>query len=111
MRAEYGIDRFDAAPLHLITDGAIAALGEDHRRFRANLLVRGVEGLAEREWIGRRLRIGATELVVREDCDRCKTPTIHPDTSEIDPSVLKRINEEFATFMGVYCEVSVPGEI
>ena len=111
MRSEDGVDRFDAAPLHIVTDGAVGALGEDHRRFRPNLVISGVDGLSERDWIGSRLRIGSAELLVREHCDRCKTTTIDPDTFEITPAILARINEEFDTFMGIYCEVAVPGEI
>ena len=38
--------------------GGSPALGEDGRRLRPNLVVGGVEGLAERDWPGRRLRIG-----------------------------------------------------
>jgi MOSC domain-containing protein len=50
--------RFDVLPLLVATDGAIAALGRDGRRLRPNIVVRGVEGLAERAWEGRRLRVG-----------------------------------------------------
>jgi hypothetical protein len=38
------------------TDGAIAALGADGRRLRPNIVIAGVEGLAERTWPGRRIR-------------------------------------------------------
>ena len=103
--------RYDEAPLLVTTDGAVGALGEDGRRFRPNLVVEGVEGLSEREWVGRRLRVGEVELIVREGCVRCMVTTIHPDSLEIDPAILRRINEEFDRLMGVYCEVALPGEI
>ena len=35
-----------------------AAVGYDSRRFRPNLVIAGVEGLAERQWEGKQLRIG-----------------------------------------------------
>ena len=54
-----GEERFDVLPLLVATDGAIAALGVDGRRLRPNIVVGGVDGLGEREWPGRRLRIGA----------------------------------------------------
>src|SRR5262245_16346480 len=111
LRAEDDINRFDAFPIHLVTDGAVEAFGENYRRFRANLVVTGVDGLGERDWVGKRLRIGSTEFVVRESTERCKTTTIDPDTIEIDPGVLIRMREDFQALMGVYCEVAHPGEI
>src|SRR5262245_38472417 len=61
-----GEERFDVLPLLVATDGAIAALGVDGRRLRPNIVVGGVDGLAEREWPGRRLRIGAVIVAVAE---------------------------------------------
>lgn len=102
---------FDAVPILVVTDGAVAAFGEDSRRLRPNFVVEGVHGLAERNWIGRRLRLGAVELLVRERCARCVMTTIDPDTLEIRPDVLRRINSEFEGTMGVYCEVALPGAV
>ena len=102
---------FDAVPVHVVSDGAVAALGEDRRRLRPNIVVAGLGGLAEREWVGRRLRIGSVELMARELCERCVMTTIDPDTLEVRPDVLRRINSEFGGYAGVYCEVAVPGEI
>src|SRR5215510_13336058 len=53
-----GLDRFDILPLLVATDGAVAAFGRDVRRLRPNIVVGGVEGLAEREWPGGELHIG-----------------------------------------------------
>jgi uncharacterized protein YcbX len=44
-----GAERFDVLPLLVATDGAIAAFGHDGRRLRPNIVVGGVEGMAERE--------------------------------------------------------------
>jgi len=51
-----GAERFDVLPLLVATDDAIAAFGHDHRRLRPNIVIGGVEGLAEREWPGARVR-------------------------------------------------------
>ena len=102
---------FDDRSLLVTTDGAIAALGVDGRRLRPNIVVEGVEGLAEAEWIGRRLRLGTVEVEVVDRCARCVMTTIDPDTLEIDPNVLRRINDEFGTYMGVLCDVVTPGEL
>jgi uncharacterized protein len=103
--------RFDAAPVLVCSDGALAALGEDRRRFRPNVVVEGVTGLSEREWVGRRLAIGDAVLIGTEPCERCGVVTIDPDTIAIDPGVLRRVNEEFDGIMGVYCAVAEPGTI
>ena len=44
-----GAERFDVLPLLIATDGAIAAFGHDRRRLRPNIVIGGVEGMAERE--------------------------------------------------------------
>ena len=103
--------RFDAAPILVCTDGALAALGEDRRRFRPNIVVEGVEGLGEREWIGLELAIGDAVLTGLEVCERCAVTTIDPDTTAVDPDVLRRVNERFDGIMGIYCGVARPGTI
>ena len=103
--------RFDAAPILVCTDGALVAHGADWRRFRPNVVVTGVEGLTEREWIGGELRLGEVVLRPVEVCERCAITTIDPDTIEIDPDVLRRVNEEFEGIMGVYCAVAETGTI
>ena len=45
-------DRFDILPLLVATDGMLAAVGYDRRRFRPNLVIGGVPGLSERQWEG-----------------------------------------------------------
>ena len=52
------LERFDILPLLVATDGAVGEAGLDVRRLRPNLVIGGVEGLAERAWEGRFLRIG-----------------------------------------------------
>ena len=89
-----GPDRFDVLPLLVATDGAVNALGLDRRRFRPNILVAGVNGLAEREWPGRRARIGEAIIGFKKLRGRCVMTTYDPDTLEHDPTVLRRIVEE-----------------
>ena len=103
--------RFDAAPLLVCTDGALAAHGADPRRFRPNVIAEGVDGLAERDWVGRELRVGEVVLRAVEPCERCAVTTIDPETAVVDPGVLHRVNEEFGGVMGVYCAVARPGTI
>jgi uncharacterized protein YcbX len=106
-----GEERFDVLPLLVATDGAIAALQADGRRLRPNVVVGGVPGLAEREWPGRRLRIGATVVAVIELRDRCVMTTYDPDTQVQDPQVLRRIVREFGGSMALDCSVVTGGPV
>ena len=104
-----GLGQFDVLPLLVATDGAIAALGVDHRRLRPNIVVGGVEGLAEREWPGQRLRVGKAVIDVAKLRGRCVMTTYDPDTREQDVSVLRRIVEKFGGRMALDCAVVEPG--
>ena len=59
----------DAAQILLLTDGSVAQLGYDRRRFRPNIYVEGAAGPMELGWIGREVRVGDLVLRVDEPCD------------------------------------------
>jgi uncharacterized protein YcbX len=107
----HGLERFDVLPLLIGTDGAFAALGVDHRRLRPNIVVGGVDGLAERQWPGRRLRIGPVVVEVAKLRARCVMTTYDPDTLEQDVSVLRRIASRFGGTMALDCGVVSGGRI
>jgi uncharacterized protein YcbX len=102
---------FDESPLLVATDGAIAALGYDGRRFRPNLVIGGVGGMDERGWDGRRLRAGGAEIDLGHLCERCVLTTFDPDTQEQDPDVLRRVNDELGGLFARNCWVAKPGAI
>jgi uncharacterized protein YcbX len=104
-------DRFDVLPLLVATDGAVAAFGRDVRRLRPNILIGGVEGLAERDWPGAELHIGS--LIVRLDSLRARCPmtTVDPDTLERDPEVLRDIGRRFRGRLALNADVARPGTI
>jgi len=106
-----GPERFDDTPLLIATDGAIAALGVDGRRLRPNLVVGGVEGLAERAWPGRRLRVGDAVLELEKLCKRCVMTTVDPDTLAVSPDVLRRINEDHDGRFALNCRVVERGQV
>ena len=106
-----GVERFDVLPLLVATDGAIAAFGRDGRRLRPNLVVGGVEGLAERHWEGRRLRIGAVLIGIQDLRARCVMTTYDPDTQVQDHTVLKDIVRRFQGTLALNCHVLQPGII
>lgn len=94
-------ERFDVAPLLVVTDGAAAAFGRDVRRLRPNLVIAGVEGLEERNWPGGELHIGTA--IVRLDSlrGRCPMTTVDPDTLARDPEVLRDIGRRFGGRLGL----------
>jgi uncharacterized protein YcbX len=106
-----GPERFDVLPLLVATDGAIAALGIDRRRLRPNIVVGGVPGVLERQWPGRRLRIGDVRIAMAKLRGRCVMTTYDPDTQVQDVSVLRRIVEDFDGTMALDSDVLAGGVI
>lgn len=106
-----GPERFDILPLLVATDGAIDHMKIDGRRLRPNLIIGGVEGLAERKWPGRRLRIGDVLIHTAQLRGRCVMTTFDPDTLVQDRDVLKRIARELDGTMGLDTAVEAPGRI
>ena len=82
-------------PLLVATDGAIAAFGYDGRRLRPNLVIGGVQGLAERTWEGKSLRIGDVLIALADLRGRCVMTTFDPDTLAQDRRVLQSIVDRF----------------
>jgi uncharacterized protein YcbX len=103
--------RYDVLPLTVLTDGMVDAIGVDFRRFRPNILVEGVEGMTEREWVGQALRVGSALIGVRKARARCVITTFDPDTLEQDNSVLRRIVTEFDGRIALDCWILEPGKI
>jgi hypothetical protein len=103
--------RFDVLPLLVATDGAIHAFGHDSRRLRPNIVVDGVEGLAERSWEGDCLRIGGVIIGIEDLRQRCVMTTFDPDTLDQNTNVLKEIVRKFAGKLALNCLVIRGGEI
>jgi uncharacterized protein YcbX len=106
-----GAERFDVLPLLVATDGAIRALGTDRRRLRPNLVIAGVEGLAERTWEGRQLKVGDVVIGVQDLRQRCIMTTFDPDSLQQDIGVLRRIQLEFDGRLALNCYVVSPGAV
>lgn len=106
-----GAERFDVLPLLVATDGAIAAFGHDGRRLRPNLVIGGVEGLAERDWPGRCLRIGKVLIGVQDLRLRCVMTSFHPDTLVQNAEITRGIYRRFEGRLALNCFVLEGGEI
>ncbi|HEY2360739.1 MAG TPA: MOSC N-terminal beta barrel domain-containing protein [Candidatus Angelobacter sp.] len=103
--------RFDILPLLVATDGAITAFGRDGRRLRPNIVVGGVDGLEERSWEGKCLRIGKILIGIEDLRMRCVMTTYDPDTLKQDRDVLRDIVRRFDGKLALNCWVIQGGEI
>jgi uncharacterized protein len=106
-----GAERFDVLPLLVATDGAIEAFGHDHRRLRPNIVIGGVEELAEREWPGACLRIGQALIGVQDLRLRCIMTSYDPDTLVQDKTITRGIYQRFEGKLALNCFVIEGGEI
>ena len=102
---------FDVLPLLVATSGAIAHMAIDGRRLRPNIVVGAVEGLAERSWPGKRLRMGAAPIETVQLRGRCVMTTYDPDTLRQDVGVLRRIAKELDGTMALDSRVIEAGKI
>ena len=105
----------DAAPLSVITTGAITALGNalgmalDPLRFRPTILIETPDGTPypEDRWVGQTLVFGddadaAMQMRVTEPDVRCKMITRDPETALAEPRILEEVVRSRDGELGVY---------
>ena len=111
---------FDAFPLLVMTTESLANLqriAPDHdfdvSRFRPNLLVEtdSDEAFPERDWPGKTLRIGGTEIQIEMDCPRCVMTTHGFGSLPEDPGIMRSLVKHAGGDLGVYASVRTPGTI
>lgn len=109
---------YDCRPVSLLGRASVRALGEemgmamDPRRFRANFYADWNDEQPYREdgLIGRTLQIGERlRIMILERDPRCKMITLHPDTGELDPSILRHVARAHDGKAGVYAAVLAEG--
>ena len=106
-----GAERFDILPLLVATDGAVQAFGRDLRRLRPNVVVAGVEGLAERGWEWHALAAGDAVIGLADLRGRCIVTTFDPDTGEQDVGVLRQIRADFAGTLALNAWTGREGDV
>ncbi|MBV8071637.1 MAG: MOSC N-terminal beta barrel domain-containing protein [Acidobacteriaceae bacterium] len=102
---------FDVLPLLVATDGAIQHMRFDGRRLRPNIIVGGVNGLAERQWPNHYLHIGDVVIHAAQLRGRCVMTTYDPDSLKQDANILRKIVKELGGTMALDCSVVRGGEI
>jgi uncharacterized protein YcbX len=86
---ESSVSHFDDGPVSLLGHASIAAVAEergapvDATRFRANILVDGLDAFAEEAWIGAHLHIGTAVLHVTAASPRCVM--VNAETADLPP--------------------------
>jgi uncharacterized protein YcbX len=110
----------DCRPLSLISVQTVRHLGRevnvvlDARRFRPNVYVDLTDGQGydEDQWVGRRLRLGATvEVIVLARDPRCKMITLDPETASAMPDLMRCVSENHGGTAGVYAAVITEGTV
>ena len=81
-------------------------------RWRCNIHFDGIAPWEEFNWIGKSLRIGSVEFLVRERIVRCLATTANPETGQRDADTLGALNAQWDhQDFGVYAVVSQSGTI
>ena len=113
-----GLTDTDYPSVSLISLASNRALGEhlglalSPLRWRANFWIEGLAPFAERDLIGRHLRLGAALLEVSEPQVRCLATTANPATGARDADTLGALQALFGDqVFGLYARVLEGGEV
>jgi uncharacterized protein len=84
----------------------------DPLRFRANIMLEGVQAWAELGWLDKGLSIGGARLDVFHRTQRCDATNVDPRTGARDMAIPAVLQRQFGhSDFGVYGKVSTAGEI
>ena len=78
---------------------------------RPNIVISGVDGLAEREWPGACLRIGKVLIGAQDLRQRCIMTAYDPDTQVRDKGITRDIYRRFDGKLALNCFVIEGGEL
>jgi hypothetical protein len=110
----------DCRPVSLISVQSVRQLGDEigsavnQRRFRANIYldIDAENSFAENGFVGRSMRIGSKVMIsIVERDPRCVMITLHPDTGESTPELLRQVAQAHDGMAGVYGAVLVEGTV
>lgn len=84
----------------------------DPLRFRGNILIDGLPAFAEFGLVGKRLRIGGVEAVVRSPIERCSATEVDPTSGAADLPIPRLLAAGCGHLhCGIYLSVTTNGEI
>jgi uncharacterized protein YcbX len=112
---------FDALPVHVLSTASLRAMQPSHpegewdvRRFRPTVLVDAdgdADGFPEDAWIGSTVQVGDAELTVVAPTVRCVMTTRAQPGLGRDLGIVKAVNRDHQSNLGVYAVVSRPGRV
>jgi uncharacterized protein YcbX len=90
----------------------------DHRRFRMNFGIEGIDAHDEDTWRGRRVRLGEAVVIPQGNVGRCAITTQNPDTGRTDLDTLNALAAYRSTTVsteplpfGMHAAVAAPGRV
>ena len=111
---------FDALPVHLLSTASLRAMQARHpdgawdvRRFRPTVLIDVDDDgeFPEDAWIGSTVHVGGAEVTVVAPTVRCVMTTRPQPGLERDLDIVKSVNRDHESNLGVYGVVSRPGPV
>ena len=112
----YPVKTMGGEPLARARIGPLGIEGDrvvhvEDARLRPNLVIGGVDGMAEREWPGCALRIGKVLIGVRNLRQRCIMTSFDPDTQVQDRNITRGIYQRFGGDLALDCHVITGGDV
>ena len=111
---------FDALPVHLLSTASLRAMQGRHpkgewnvRRFRPTVLIEFDDDaeFPEDAWIGSGVQVGEAEVTVVAPTVRCVMTTRAQPGLDRDLDIVKTVNRDHESNLGVYGVVSRPGTV
>lgn len=97
---------------HRAVASAMGRDGLEPERWRGNIWLDGPEPWAERDWIGREIRVGGAVLRVEEEVQRCLHTAANPVTGMRDADTLGTLEARFGhRNFGIYARVVQSGPV
>ncbi|NQU57986.1 MAG: MOSC domain-containing protein [Rhodospirillales bacterium] len=82
----------------------------DPTRFRANIMLEGIEAWAEFNWIGKDITCGDAAFNIKERIQRCPAINVNPETGTRDQNLVKALQDGFGHVdMGIFATVTRDG--
>jgi uncharacterized protein YcbX len=109
----------DCRPISLLSMQSVLQLSSevghavDPRSFRENIYLNlSASGFTEDSYVGKTLLLGSkVKISILERDPRCVMITMHPETGESDPAVLKQVAQAHQGMTGIYAAVLVEGTV
>ncbi|MDJ0733051.1 MAG: MOSC domain-containing protein [Nostocaceae cyanobacterium] len=108
----------EAVHISLVSQATINHLSQitgqniDVRRFRPNIVIKGVEPWSEFDWVGQEMQLGTARIEITAPIGRCLNIDVNPETGKRDINLLSVLKKQFQhTQTGVVAKVISDGRV